>query len=177
MKSNIFKKIELYTKEHLLLSTFLFLSVENIILNTYWLRSDCNFNVFSTKFYTCIISSNLFVFLLNAIPIFIISLFLTPYLNKKDSIDTHPTYYLKFVICFVTVFLSTFIFYFDELISDFDLLALFFAVIYSGTFSVFFAYFSYGSKIKIISQCFIVSVITWFVNLFRVYLLLIFGSL
>lgn len=153
-----------FVKRHLLLSSFLVLSFYGVLLNSYYQIICLSSDFFNIDSYN--ITVNIIAFALSSIPVFIISLVMSSFLKNKIPVKIHQAFYRKLVICFIATFLSAPL-YFEEFRGYSDLLGIFFAVVYGIAFSAFFAYFSYGSKTKIIIQCFIVSILIGFHNRFR----------
>jgi len=163
MKSN-FLKMDEFVRRHLLLSSFLLISFDGFFLNYYYQIIFLSSDFFNISSYN--IKVDIIAFALCSIPVFIISLLMWSFLKNKDPVQIRQAFYHKLIICFIATFLSVPL-YLGEFRDYSDLLGIFFAVVYGIAFSVFFAYFSYGSKKKIIVQCFIISILIGFLNRFR----------
>ena len=178
MKSNRLKKIDDFTRRHLLLSSFLCLIILGFIINFYWAfrRRESSFTFVGVEEYISMIKwSILGAIFLDSIPIFFISLLLYFFLKRKSSVDNNLSFYQKFIISFIPAFITILLFYFwiasfSCRPSDYYLGAVFVSSVYSIIFATYFSWISNASKIRIVVQILIISLLMILLNIIEYFL-------
>jgi hypothetical protein len=178
MKSDIFKKIDDFARHHLFLSSFLCLISLSVVLNFYMGYalpiSSLLPNVIE-RLINLIVPSIIGTFFLGSIPILVISGLLLYFLEKKTPVIPNLNYSKKFFLSFMPT-LSIILFFLIRIAQyasssyanppypyHFAILTSF---VYSVIFATFFSWLTNTSKLKIIVQSIIISILMGFLNKF-----------
>lgn len=172
MKSNRLEKIDNFARRHPLLSSFLCLYILSAILEFFLFYADtAKASTLGGGIENIILSARLSIFYnwLWIIPIFFISLLLCSFLKKKSSHDGSLSFSRKFFLAFIPA-LATILFFSIWIVQMIPRpyasnpmylypLAIFTSCFYSAVFSTFFGWQSKVSRVGIIVQAIIVSLL------------------
>lgn len=178
MKSNILKKIDEFTRRHLLLCSFLCLIILSVVLNFYMgyaLPTSSLLPKVIERIIDLVVPSIIRTLFIGTIPIFVVSILLYHFLKKKTHTVPKLTYYKRFFLSFIPTL--AIILFFSIRIAQYAStsyanppypyqLAILTSFVYSVIFAAFFSWLSKASKLGITVQCIITSILMGLFNKF-----------
>jgi len=177
MKSNALKKIDVFAKRHLFLSSFVCLIILSLVFNFYILFvSDYDVITTFSEFIDIIgdlFFATFFLSLYSTIPISVVSSILLYFLKKKAPAIPNLNYSKKFFLSFIPT-LSIMLFFLIWIAQDAILryskptylynMAILVSFICSAIFAIYFSWLSRASKLRIIVQCIIANLLIGLLN-------------
>jgi hypothetical protein len=176
MKSNAAKKIDAFARHHLFLSSFVCLMILSVILNFYMgyaLPISSLLPNVVERLINLIVPSIIGTFFFSTIPILVVSSILFYCLKKKAPVIPDLSYSKKFSLSFIPT-LAIILFFLIRIAQYASSsyanppypyhFAIITSFVYSVIFAAFFGWLTDTTKLKIIVQCIIISILMALLN-------------